>query len=520
MAGLMPQNTDHRRADSCFNQLSADQKVKIMEQVARVVDDAERQRYGQAAVDEANGILYESIASKCLRHPEILTSAGNDIVFLALHWSPFFVGEAQEAENIRCANTYPGQYMTPREKATAYYQNASFTDIPPPYSIMLEEGQFMPTQARRLARFRPGPYRVPMADLARIPEAPPGSDHASDGYPSATNTPRGSFSAYDAEGSPTRAGSPGQAGGQGSPGSAGGSKGPVKRFEDLTEEEKKAFNDRNLADMKAKHDSAMAEAEKARIEEQTATSRAISAFLDEVLADPVSFIPPASTHLMEGLPEEQPEHLDNFYDWLHASAIPYDAALDELPGKTLVSPEGHEVQVPEYNAAVHGGAPFHQTARRTGLLRATVREEMEGFDQVRKALKKFQAEHPEVGRKPPHKDLSKLKAKTHPGLHPGKTADEAMRGNWANRTGYRASSVPATERDRAAIRPHYPHTTPAAVTLEQRANFDFDAYNHQVAEKDPEVRRKRSVTVSQSMNRKKNKKSKAKKTKKGRSHTF
>ncbi|KAI1293658.1 hypothetical protein HDE_06437 [Halotydeus destructor] len=387
--------------------------------------------------------ICERIALVCERYPVVLENIGKDLFHIGYSFNALRRGNAVQGANLRSMFTHHSLSMTVEERAIACYQDNYFIRGLPRYPDLVSSGQLSAAEARRLGRYRPN-CRVPMAELSRLPaatkqtlEAAP----ASPGEPAFSTSLSTGGSPY---GSPKqdKTSSPAKAGGQALQPDDPSAERLEQRRRKETEREKAA---------KAR--------EAAKEEESRAKSRGISAYLDRINARPDLI--PSSSHLLTGLPDEPPVSTANFYDWLHVVNIPYDAAIDELPGKQLTTSEGQQVNVPKYVPFRPRGLPFHEESRRMGRLGAEARDEVRAANVRGAMVGRFHTEEDDPLRRPP----STGPRVVHAPLRPGVPSAVAVQGNridpqFKSAQNKNSTEAPVTAREYDHLRPMYPAVTP------------------------------------------------------------
>ncbi|KAI1293746.1 hypothetical protein HDE_06440 [Halotydeus destructor] len=380
-----------------WRDLSDLQQLLIITQVERTFKPSDRDM-DDNALERIRYDLYAFIADKCRRFPVILQNIGSDIALLAYSQNPLRQDQ-DDGSDWRCKFTHHHQAMTAEEQAIAYHQGATYLSDPTlSYSDLVLNGTLSPATARRLDRFRPH-SRVPMAQLARMP-----ADAAETKSP--TMSPE-----YEAPQLDMYSPRSPLAGIEMSPPTQVRKQSP-QRPEPALERGAQEWED------------GMKQSEATKAKELESIEK-----------------------LLKGLPDDAQVSADNFYDWLHEVDIPYDAAIDELPGKQLTTGEGQQVQVPEYDGRRHGGREFHKQARITGRIRAEVRDETRNVDFTDRRRAR---------------GLSPVPAGTrvaHNQWQPKVQSQQAVENAVTDRH-YRASSEPIGNRDLRQLRPFYPNLIP------------------------------------------------------------
>ncbi|KAI1293655.1 hypothetical protein HDE_06438 [Halotydeus destructor] len=403
-----------------WRDLTDQQRNKIAKDVEQTFNEDDYEEQEPDYLHQIRVHLCAFVAERCRQFPAILASLGTDMEDLAYSQNPLR-RDWDDGGLLRSKWTHHYPAMTAEEQAIAYHQGARYLSYPTPsYSALVLNDTLSPATATRLGRFRPH-SRVPIAQLAKMPAAAPETT-------SPTMSPEYEAPQLDMSGP----GSP-LADVEMTPPTQVGERSP-QRPEGALERGAKEWED----GMKR------SEAAKAKELESIAKSQAISAHLDEINSLPM---PSTTSRLLNGLPSDAQVSTDNFFDWLHQVDIPYDAAIDELPGKQLTTGEGQQVQVPEYDGRRHGGREFHKQARITGRIRAEVRDETRNVDFTDRRRARGLSPVP-AGPRVAHNPWK-------PGVFSGKAIENAVTDRH-----YRASSEPIGNRDLRQLRPFYPNLIP------------------------------------------------------------
>ncbi|KAI1293520.1 hypothetical protein HDE_06441 [Halotydeus destructor] len=438
MAEPADQESDIDPEQEAWDELSPEVQEYVHHQVNAAFFPGDVVNVGEAAIAEEKLRICGRIALRARDYPVILDNVGMDLNLLAYHFNSLRLDTTEQGEARRALSTHWAKSMTPEERAMAYYQEARYWNTQFHYGALVASGAIPTGLPLRLARYRP--TGVPMAELSRMPDgrrnpsrspSPMSEGSANWDEPTAIPSHKGADSGSDGHGSDNAAS-------------------VVQQADPDMVAKKAKFIAANKKRLEAE-----AEAERVRNQLAVAKSQAISATLDEIHA--LGFMPVSTRHLLTGLPIMTPVPPENFFDWLHIADIPYDAAIDELPGKQLTTGEGEQVQVPKYDAHRHGGEKFHKIARRAGRVRAAVRREMAVADTSNRMAGKLRAkeQHDPLGKR-----ISAMEVQGGPrDLHaPLLRSRQAVRGAHID-PNFRSTSVPRTETDferlRAELSLHY-----------------------------------------------------------------